>query len=231
MRKVMVITGTRKGIGRLLAEYYLKNNYIVAGCSRKNSSLVHPNYTHYQLDVADEESVVRMVRDVYDKHHKIDILLNNAGIASMNHFILTPIDTARRVFDTNFFGSFIFLRETAKVMVKEKYGRVINFSTVAVPLRLEGEAVYSASKSAVEILTKITAKELGQLGITVNAIGPTPIQTDLIKAVSKKKIDDLISRQAIRRLGEFKDIVNVIDFFIDDKSNFVTGQVIFLGGV
>lgn len=231
MRKVMVITGTRKGIGKQLAEYYLKNGYCVVGCSRGNSNIDRPNYQHYQLDIADERSVVRMIRDIYKKHHKIDILLNNAGIASMNSLVLTPLDKAHRVFDTNFFGSFIFLREVAKIMLKQKSGRIINFSTVAVPLKLEGEAIYSASKSAVETLTKIAAKELGVFGITINAVGPTPVQTDLIKAVPKEKIDNLLNRQAIRRFAEFSDIINVIDFFINEKSSFITGQIIFLGGV
>jgi len=230
-KRIIVITGTRKGIGKELAEYYLAKGYFVAGCSRGGKSIDNPDYTHYQLDIADEKSAVKTIRDIYKKHHRIDVLLNNAGIASMNHLLLTPTDTARRVFDTNFFGTFIFLREIAKIMIKQKYGRIVNFSTVAVPLKLEGEAVYSASKSAVETLTKIAAKELGKFGVTVNALGPTPIQTDLIKAIPKLKIDNLLNSQAIRRFGEFSDITNLVDFFIDDKSNFITGQVIFLGGV
>jgi len=227
----MVITGTRKGIGKELAEYYLRKGNVVAGCSRSSTSINQPNYTHYQLDIADEKLAVKMIRDVYKRHRKIDVLLNNAGIASMNHLILTPIETAHRVFDTNFFGSFIFLREITKIMIKRKHGRIVNFSTVAVPLKLEGEAIYAASKSAVETLTKIAAKELGKFSITINAVGPTPVQTDLIKSVPKEKINNLLNRQAICRFGKFSDIINVVDFFIDDKSNFITGQTIFLGGV
>lgn len=230
-KKVMVITGARKGIGKELAEYYLEKGNFVAGCSRDSTSIDQPNYMHYQLDIADEKLVVKMIRDVYKRYHKIDVLLNNAGIASMNHLVLTPTDTAHKVFDTNFFGSFIFLREVSKIMIKQKYGRIVNFSTVAVPLKLEGEAIYSASKSAVETLTKIAAKELGEFGITINAVGPTPVQTDLIKAISKEKINNLLNRQAIRRFGEFSDIINIVDFFIDDKSSFVTGQIIYLGGL
>ncbi len=231
MKKTMVITGTRKGIGKELAEYYLKKGYFVGGCSRGPSSIKDPAYRHYQLDIADEKSAVKMVRDIYKRYNKIDVLLNNAGTASMNHLVLTPADTAHRIFDTNFFGSFIFLREAAKIMIKQKYGRIVNFSTVAVPLKLEGEAVYAASKSAIETLTKIAAKELGRFGITVNAVGPTPVQTDLIKTLPKETIDNLLKRQSVRRFGEFSDIANVIDFFIDEKSEFITGQIIFLGGV
>ena len=149
----------------------------------------------------------------------------------MNHLLTTPLSSAETLMSTNVLGTFLFTREVSKVMMKQKHGSIVNYSTVAVPLNLEGEAMYAASKSAVESLTKISAKELAPYGITVNAIGPTPIPTDLIKAVPKKKIEELIDSQAIKRLGTEEDVINVIDFFISDKSNFVTGQTLYLGGV
>lgn len=164
-------------------------------------------------------------------HKCIDILINNAGIASMNHFLLTPYDTAKKVFNTNFMGTFLMCREVAKYMMKNKSGRIVNYSTVAVPLNLDGELVYSSSKAGVEQLTRVLAREIGQNGITVNAVGPTPIDTDLIKNVPENKIRDLISHQSIKRLGEYSDVKNVIDFFISPSSDFVTGQIIYLGGI
>ena len=116
-------------------------------------------------------------------------------------------------------------------MMKNKNGRIINFSTVAVPLNLQGELVYSSSKSAVEQLTKVLAAELGSSNVTVNAIGPTPVDTDLIKNVPKDKIDKLIEYQSIKRLGEFNDVLNIIKFFTSKESNFITGQIIYLGGI
>ena len=172
-----------------------------------------------------------MIRAIKKEFKKIDILINNAGIASMNHILTTSNESISKLFNTNFLGTFLFTREVAKVMMKEKYGRVINFSTIAKPLRLEGEAVYSASKAAIESLTQTSSKELNSFNITVNAIGPTPIETDLIKAVPKDKIEDLLNKQTIKRFGTFEDIINVIDFFIDDRSSFITGQIIYLGGV
>ena len=91
--------------------------------------------------------------------------------------------------------------------------------------------LYAASKAAVESLTKIASKEFGSFGITVNAIGPTPVPTDLIKNVPKEKMDNLLAQQAIKRFGNINDLLNVIDFFIDDKSEFITGQVLYLGGI
>jgi 3-oxoacyl-[acyl-carrier protein] reductase len=228
---VTLITGTRKGIGRHLAEHYVRRGHRVIGCSRQPAEWQHELYTHVMADVSDEEQVkelfVRLRRDV----GRLDHLLNNAGIASMNHSLLTPYATVRRVMDTNLGGTFLFSREAGKLMQRAKFGRIVNFTTVAVPLKLEGEAAYVASKAAVQALTEVMARELAQLGITVNAIGPVPIQTDLIRAVPADKIEGLIARQAIKRLGTCEDVANVCDFFLQPSSGFVTGQTIYLGGV
>jgi len=231
MKKVMLITGTRKGIGKELAEYYLSLGCNVIGCSRGPGTIVNSGYRHYELDVSNEKDVVKMVRAVKKEFERIDILLNNAGIASMNHFLTTPYQTVQNIFNTNFFGTFLFSREVSKVMMRQKFGRIVNYTTVASALRLEGEAIYAASKGAIENFTQTISKEVAPYNITVNAIGPTPVETDLIKAVPKDKIADLLDKQAIKRFGTFEDIKNVIDFFIDDKSNFITGQIIYLGGI
>ena len=231
MDRIIIITGTRKGIGRYLAEQYLQEGDIVYGCSRRICDIDHPNYCHTRLDVSDEAEVVSFVRNVYKNHKHIDVLINNAGCASMNHFLLTPYDTAKKVFNTNFFGTFLMCREVAKYMVKNKSGRIVNYSTVAVALNLHGELVYSASKAAIEQLTRVLADEIGESGITVNAVGPTPIDTDLIKNVPENKLQDLLSHQCIKRFGQFEDVKNVIDFFLKPESNFITAQTIYLGGV
>ena len=229
--RVFLITGTRKGIGRFISEHFLSLGNTVIGCSRSDTDLKHDNYTHFCLDVSDEKAVKKMVSSIRKSVGHVDILINNAGMASMNHYLLTPKSTVEKLFNTNVVGTFLFTRELAKLMSKKKEGRIINFSTVAVPLNLEGEAVYAASKSAVVSLTKILAKEVGSLGITVNAVGPTPVLTDLIKTVPKNKIQELLNQQAIGRLGKFEDVLNVIEFFIKPESSFVTGQVVYLGGV
>ena len=229
--RVMVITGTRKGIGRYLAEHYLQRHWTVVGCSRSDCDLQHETYHHYCLDVADDAAVKRMFVDVSAKLGGVEALVNNAGIASMNHILLTPLSTVRKILDTNFVGTFLFCREAAKLMTRKRYGRIVNFATVATPLKLEGEAIYAASKAAVESFTQVLARELAEVNITVNAVGPTPVKTDLIRNVPQEKMDALLQRQANRRYGQMRDISNVIDFFVCPESDFVTGQVIYLGGV
>ena len=234
-KKIVIITGTRKGIGEYLANYFLTKDYIVIGCSRNKPECINDkkqnNYKHYLLDVSDEKAVKMLFKDLRKSYGKVDYLINNAGVAAMNHSLLTPISSIERVLNTNVVGTFIFCREAAKLMKKTGQGRIVNFSTVAVPLKLEGESIYAASKAAIVSLTQIFAKELAEFGITVNAVGPTPIKTDLIKGVSTDKIDDLLKRQAIQRYGTFEDVKNVIEFFIKPESNFITGQVIYLGGI
>lgn len=229
--RVMLITGTSRGIGLGLAEYYLKQGDKVCGCSRAPATLRHPHYLHFELDVADEKAVVAMVRAVIQQHGRIDGLLNNAGIAAMNHALLSPSATAQAIFATNFQGTFLFSREVAKTMVQRLGGRIVNFTTIATPLRLEGESLYAASKAAVESFTQVLARELGPTGVTVNAIGPTPVPTDLVRNVPKEKMNSLLARQAIQRFATIDDVANVIDFLLAPRSAFITGQIIYLGGV
>lgn len=230
-KPITLITGTRKGIGQYLAEHYVKQGHIVIGCSRSAVDFELENYHHFELDVSNEISVVKMFREMKSKFGRMDNLLNNAGIASMNHTILTPLKTVNNIFNTNFVGTFLMCREGAKMMSQQKYGRIVNFATVATPLRLEGEAVYAASKAAIVNFTEVFAREVAPFHITVNSVGPTPIETDLIRAVPKNKMQSLISRQAIQRYGEFEDVSNVTDFFLRPESSFVTGQTLYLGGV
>ena len=227
----MLITGTRKGIGKSLVEYYTQQGYYVVGCSRGEVDYKLENHSHLIADVSNENEVRGIFSFIRNKFGKLDVLVNNAGIASMNHIMLTPLSTVTNIFNTNMIGTFLFCREAAKLMAKNKFGRIVNFTTVATPLKLEGEAIYAASKAAVHSFTEVSARELAPLNITVNSIGPTPVDTDLIKSVPIDKMQRLINRQAIPRKGTVEDIINVIDFFISNRSDFITGQNIFLGGV
>ncbi len=229
--RVTIVTGTSRGIGEYLAKHYLELGHNVVGCSRKPAEWRHERYTHFEADVADESQVKRLFSETRKRFGRVDHLINNAGVASMNHAMITPLATVQGIFNTNLVGAFLFSREAAKQMKKGSFGRIVNFTTVAVPLKLAGEAAYAASKAAVETLTQVLAKEFAEFGITVNAVGPTPVETDLIRAVPKEKIDHLVSLQAIQRLGTFEDVANVVDFFLKPESGMITGQTVYLGGV
>jgi len=228
---ITLITGTRKGIGKFLAEHYVAQGHHVIGCSRGEIDWKLDGYVHYVADVADEKAVQAIFADLRQTYGRLDHLINNAGMASMNHSLLTPVSTVHKLLDTNFVGTFLFCREAAKLMKKNKYGRIVNFTTIAVPLKLAGEAIYVASKAAVLSLTEVLAREFAEFGITVNSVGPVPIETDLIRAIPKEKIDQLLAKQAIHRLGTCEDVANVIDFYLKKESGLVTGQNLFLGGV
>jgi 3-oxoacyl-[acyl-carrier protein] reductase len=229
--EVVLVTGARTGIGRHLAEHFVRRGAAVVGCSRTAPDWALAGYTHHLADVTVEADVRRVMAAIRDAHGRLDVVVNNAGAASMNHLLLTPVETAARIMDVNFRGTFLVSREGAKLMRKRKYGRIVNFGTVAVPLRLAGEAVYAASKSAVVTFTQVMAREVGELGITCNVVAPSPIETDLIRGVPKAKIQQIIDNLAVKRLGRFEDVANVVDFFASPASGYVTGQVIYLGGV
>ena len=108
LRKTILITGNRKGIGRYLSEYYLERDYNIIGCSRSETDLQHKNYFHFICDVSQEAQVVKTVKAGIKRFGKIDILINNAGKASLNHSLLTPVSTVRDLFDTHYLGSFLF---------------------------------------------------------------------------------------------------------------------------
>ena len=228
--QVMLITGSRKGIGEQLVKHYVAKDFHVLGCSRKNVAYKFDNYQHFCLDVSDESAVKSLFFNIKKSYGRLDCLINNAGIGLANHSLLTPNKSIQNIMGTNFTGTFLFCREGARLMKKNSFGRIVNLTTVAVPLKLEGEAVYSASKAAINSLTQILGKELAEFGITVNAIGPTPIKTDLIRSIPKEKIESLINSLAIKRYGEIRDVINVIDFFIKPESDYLTGQIIYLGG-
>ncbi len=228
---VALVTGARKGIGRHLSEHLLRQGYRVFGCSRNPCDWQAPGFIHLPADVTDEPQVKALFREITNTAGRLDVLLNNAGAASMNHVLLTPVETVNRLMGTNLLGTWLCSREAAKLMQKRKYGRIVNFSSIAVPMRLAGQAVYAAAKGAVESLSQVMARELAEYGITVNVVGPTPIATDMTRGVPQEKMDRLVEQFPVKRLGTMEDVANVVDFFLRPESAAVTGQVIYLGGV
>ena len=227
----ILITGASRGLGKAMTEHFLQQGDSVIGCSRSESEIAHENYRHYQVDVTSAEEVADLFFKLRKVITNLDGLINNAGVASMNAFALTPDSSYQKVFSVNVQGTYLFCQKALGLLKRSKHPRIINMTTVAVPLWLEGESIYAASKSAVETLTRVIAKEYGRFNITCNAIGPSPIDTNLIKNVPKDKIQALLDEQAVSKQATPNDVINIADFFLNPNSDLISGQVIYLGGI
>ena len=224
-----LITGTSQGLGRALAERLLADGWTVHGFARGAQALGHANFHGHAVDVTDEAAVRSAVATITEGG-RIDLLVNNAGAASMNALLLTPGETAERLMRVNYLGTFHCLQAVGKVMVRQRAGRIVNVTTVAVPLSLEGEAAYVASKAAVEALTKVAAKELASQGVRVMAIGFGPVDTRLTRAVPRAALAK-INGQISRPDGTTMD--QAVEFFISQlhSPDFISGSVRYLGAV
>ena len=163
-RPVALVTGSRKGIGEYLARWFVERGYYALGCSRQVPEWTLEGYRHFQCDVTDEVAVKQMFSTISREIGRLDVAVNNAGVALMNHSLLTPVSAVDRVLAVNVRGTFLISREAAKVMQRRKFGRIVNIGSFGVPFRVEGEAVYVASKSAVVALSQVMARELADSG-------------------------------------------------------------------
>ena len=231
MKGVALVTGARRGIGRYLSQHLLEQGYKVVGCARNPCEWEAEGFTYRETDVTDEGQVTALIRFIRKEFGRLDVLLNNAGVASMNHTLLMPLKTAQTIVNVNLLGPFVVSREAAKLMLKRKRGHIVNFGSSAVSLRLAGEAMYIASKCGLVALTHTMARELADFGITVNLVGPSPTDTDMMRGVPSQKIEQFVEALPIKRLTTFEDIANVVDFFLAEASDAITGQVIYLNGM
>lgn len=220
-------------MGRHLAQFFLQRGYAVVGCSRGPLEWEPPaqGYTHYTTDVTAEAEVKSLFREITRQFGRLDVVINNAGVASMNHVLLTPVASLRKMLEAHVCGTLLVSREAVLLMRKRKQGRIINLSSVGVPLSLDGQAAYVASKAGVEALSRVMARELREFGVTVNVVGPGPTATDMIRGVPKAKLERMVSQFPLKRLTTFDDITGAVDFLLLPASIAITGQVIYLAGV
>lgn len=189
-----IVTGTSRGLGRALAERLLAEGWTVHGFSREPDGWARSGFVAHAVDVGDPAAVRAAVAAVTADGATIDLLVNNAGIAAMNALLLTPPEVAVELMRVNYLGTFHCLQAAGKAMVRARRGRILNVTTVAVPLALEGEAAYVASKAAVEALTRVAARELGPHGVLVAAVGLGPVDTRLTRGVGAEPLARLNAR-------------------------------------
>jgi 3-oxoacyl-[acyl-carrier protein] reductase len=229
---LILITGTRKGLGYYLANYYCERGFQVIGCSRQPAEIDYQNYQHFCVDIVDEMQVKKMFSWIRKTFGQLDILINNAAINPLISLsLMTPVEVVLKALNVNFVGTFLTSREAIKLMRKGSFGRIINFGSMAVKHEVEGEAIYTASKAAVSAYSRVLAKEIYSLGITCNVVSPSAIETDLMAAVDNDALKDVLKRNAVKNLGQMEDISNIIDWLIKPESSAITGQVIYQGGV
>ncbi len=239
--QVAVVTGGGRGIGKAcvlaLAKagakvaFVYRGNQIAADALVAEVTAAGGFATAYQGDVADPVTAGRVVGAVVAAWGRVDILVNNAGVIRDGLFVRMEPDAWREVLSTNLDGTFYFCKAVADQMVfKQRRGRIVNISSVAGTHVNAGQANYSASKGAVNSFTKVLAVELGKRGVTVNAVAPGFIETDMSEAV-RNKAGDLIKKAVpLNRLGKPEDIAGVVLFLVGPAAEYITGQVITVDG-
>jgi 3-oxoacyl-[acyl-carrier protein] reductase len=223
----VIVTGASRGLGRHCAEQLSTRGHRVIGFGRNPDGSAP--FEMRPLDVADSQAVASAFRDLR-RDTSVYALINAAGIASMNLVVTTPAETVRRIIETNLLGTIFCSQQIAPAMIRRGSGRIINFSTLGVPLAIKGEAIYIASKAGVEGFTRVFAREVAPHGVTVNAVAPGPIETALIAKVPKEKVDAVVQQQIIPRQATPEDVWNIISLLLSGEGSMISGQTIHVGG-
>ena len=238
--KAAIITGGVRGIGKAIAREFCENGADVLLCYRSNDEQARKTAeelagfgTRVELlkgDVADPETAKAAVAKAKECFGRVDILVNNAGITK-DKLLMRMSDTDfTDVINANLNGSFYFLSAAAKVMIKQKYGRIINLSSVAGVKGNPGQVNYSASKAGVVGMTMSAAKELGRRGITVNAIAPGFIDTEMTENLSDAVKEAAAAQIPLGKFGKPEDVAKTAAFLVSEDAGYITGQVIQVDG-
>ena len=238
--KVALVTGAGRGIGRQIALTLAAQNAFVIvnynGSKDKAEETVSEiksaggDAVCYKCNVSDFEECQQMITAIIKEYKHIDILVNNAGITRDGLIMKMSEDDYDAVLDTNLKGAFNTIRHMSRYFLKQKSGRIINISSVSGILGNAGQANYSASKAGVIGLTKAVARELASRGITVNAVAPGFVDTDMTDALSDSAKENLISQIPLGRTGKPQDIANAVLFLASDAAGYITGQVLSVDG-
>lgn len=234
--KVVMVTGGAAGIGLVTAENFAREGARVAICDVNTEAgeaaakALGPEASFAQVDVANSTSVSEWVAAVLDQYGQIDVLVNNAGITRDGLIMRMKEEDWDAVISVNLKSAFNCIKSIAKVMVRQKAGRIINLASVVGVMGNPGQANYVASKAGMIGLTKTVAKELGSRGITVNAVAPGFIETDMTAVLPEKAREAMLSIIPLQRAGTPQDVAEAITFLASDNAAYITGQVIHVTG-
>jgi len=236
--KVVIITGGASGIGKEIALGFAKESAKVVIFDINQDSILTTvkeieNYTQglgLKVDVSNFVEVEENVNKIIDKFSRVDILINNAGITKDNLILRLSESDWDRVLDINLKGAFICCKVISKYMLKQRWGKIINISSVIGIVGNAGQINYSASKAGLIGLTKSLAKELGSRNIMVNAVAPGYIKTPMTEKLPENIKNEMLERISLKRFGEPRDVANVVLFLASQEADYITSQVIVVDG-
>ena len=238
--KTAIVTGAARGIGRAVAlnlaesgvslvlNYY-QNEKAALGLVKEIDAL-GGRCVLVQGDVSNPGDAQKLIDSALENFNELDILINNAGINKDNLLIRMKEEEFQRVVDVNLLGTFYCTKYASKIMMKKRFGRIVNVSSVVGIVGNAGQSNYAASKAGIIGFTKSVAKELATRNITVNAIAPGYIKTDMTDRLSEEQKDRILSRVPLGRFGLPEDVANMVNFLISDKADYITGQVFRIDG-
>ena len=239
-RKVVLITGGTRGIGKSVAERFAKEGYnLVLNYVSENTDIesIKNNFKEYgnevlilKADVSKFDECENLVKETISKFGKIDVLVNNAGITKDGLIAMMKEEAFDRVIDINLKGTFNMTRNVVPYMMKKRCGNIVNISSVAGVAGNAGQSNYAASKAGIIGFTKSLAKELSARNIRVNAVAPGFIDTDMTSVLTDKVKENIYAQIPLKRMGDTKEVANVVYFLSNDESSYITGQVINVDG-
>lgn len=238
--KIALVTGASRGIGRQAALTLAKKGAMVIvnyNGSQARAEAVEKEIVAeggkavvYGCDVSDFAKTEDMIKSIIREYGSIDILVNNAGVTRDNLLMKMSEEDFDRVISTNLKGAFNCIKHVSRQMLRQKSGRIVSISSVVGIAGNAGQANYAASKAGIIGLTKSAAKELGSRGITVNAIAPGYVETEMTEVLSEDLKEKMVENIALRRAGKPEDIANAVAFLVSEEASYITGQVISVDG-
>ncbi|MDQ6523341.1 3-oxoacyl-ACP reductase family protein [Nocardioides sp. LHD-245] len=237
--RVVVVTGGSRGLGAGIVQAYLDEGDVVATCARSSTPEVEKwqgdpavagRFLFQPADVSSSADCAAFVNAVIERFGRIDVLINNAGVARDGVIGLTSDEDIDVVVDLNVKGSLYMARQVSRRMMVKRSGTIVNISSVVGRSGYRGLAVYSATKAALEGMTRALARELGTRGITVNAIAPGYLRTEMSHGLDEEQLQQIVRRTPAGRLGDPEDIARACQFLTDPRNTYLTGQVLVVDG-